>query len=34
LNYYVSAGENVSEMINRLSLSDDESVDANDLKDS
>ena len=34
LNYYVSAGENVSELINRLSLSDDESVDTNDLKDS
>ena len=34
LNYYVSAGENVAEMINRLSLSDDETVDANDLKDS
>ncbi len=34
LNYYVSAGENVAEMINRMSLSDDEAVDANDLKDS
>ena len=34
LNYYVSAGENVKDLINRLSLSDDESVDANDLKDS
>ena len=34
LNYYVSAWENVSELINRLSLSDDESVDTNDLKDS
>ena len=34
LNYYVSAGENVAEMINRMSLSDDEAVNANDLKDS
>ena len=34
LNYYVSAWENVSELINRLTLSDDESVDTNDLKDS
>ena len=34
LNYYVSAGENVSELMNRLSLSDDMSVDTNDLKDS
>jgi len=34
LNYYVSAWENVSELINRLTLSDDDSVDTNDLKDS
>ena len=35
LNYYVSAWENVSELINRLTLSgDDAAVDANDLKDS
>lgn len=35
LNYYVSAWENVSELISRLTLSgDDTSVDANDLKDS
>ncbi len=34
LNYYVSAGENVSELISRLSLSWDTAVDANDLKDS
>ena len=34
LNYYVSAWENVSELINRLSLSGDDSVDTNDLKDS
>lgn len=34
LNYYVSAGENVKEMISRLTLSDDEAVDTNDLKDS
>ena len=34
LNYYVSAGENVSELISRLSLSWDAAVDANDLKDS
>ena len=34
LNYYVSAGENVSELISRLTLSDDEAVDTNDLKDS
>lgn len=34
LNYYVSAGENVAEMINRLTLSGDDTVNANDLKDS
>ena len=34
LNYYVSAWENVSELISRLTLSDDDSVDTNDLKDS
>ena len=34
LNYYVSAGENVAELINRLTLSDDDSIDTNDLKDS
>ena len=34
LNYYVSAWENVSEMISRLTLSDDDSVNTNDLKDS
>ena len=35
LNYYVSAGENVSELISRLSLTGDAAVvDANDLKDS
>ncbi len=34
LNYYVSAWENVSDLLNRLTLSDDMSVDANDLKDS
>ena len=34
LNYYVSAGENVLELMNRLTLSDDETVDTNDLKDS
>jgi hypothetical protein len=34
LNYYVSAGENVSELMSRLTLSDDETVDTNDLKDS
>lgn len=34
LNYYVSAGENVSELMSRLTLSDDEAVDTNDLKDS
>ena len=34
LNYYVSAGENVAEMINRLTLSGDDTVTANDLKDS
>ena len=35
LNYYVSAGENVSELISRLSLTGDATVvDANDLKDS
>ena len=34
LNYYVSAWENVSDLLSRLTLSDDESVDANDLRDS
>ena len=34
LNYYVSAGENVSELMSRLTLSDDETDDTNDLKDS
>ena len=34
LNYYVSAWENVSDLLNRLTLSDDMSVDTNDLKDS
>jgi len=34
LNYYVSAGENVADLISRLTLSDDEAVDTNDLKDS
>ena len=34
LNYYVSAGENVSDLISRLTLSEDEAVDTNDLKDS
>ena len=34
LNYYVSAWENVSELISRLTLTEDESVDTNDLKDS
>ena len=34
LNYYVSAWENVSELIGRLTLSEDDSVDTNDLKDS
>ena len=34
LNYYVSAWENVSDLINRLSLSGDNNIDANDLKDS
>lgn len=34
LNYYVSAGENVSELMSRLTLSDDETVDTDDLKDS
>ena len=34
LNYYVSAGENVSDLMSRLTLSDDETVDTNDLKDS
>ena len=34
LNYYVSAWENVSDLISRLTLSDDDSIDANDLKDS
>jgi hypothetical protein len=34
LNYYVSAGENVAELIDRLTLSDDDSIDTNDLKDS
>ena len=34
LNYYVSAGDNVSELISRLTLTDDEGVDTDDLKDS
>ena len=34
LNYYVSAWENVAEMINRLTLSGDDTVNANDLRDS
>ena len=35
LNYYVSAWENVTELLNRLTLLDgDEQVDTNDLKDS
>ena len=34
LNYYVSAWENVSELLSRLTLSDDDSVDTNDLRDS
>ena len=34
LNYYVSAGENVADLMSRLTLSDDEAVDTNDLKDS
>lgn len=34
LNYYVSAWENVSELLSRLTLSEDETVDTNDLKDS
>ena len=34
LNYYVSAWENVSDLMGRLTLSNDDSVDANDLKDS
>ncbi len=35
LNYYVSAWENVSELLNRLTLEEwDETIDTNDLKDS
>ena len=34
LNYYVSAGENVNELLNRVTLEWDESVDTNDLRDS
>jgi hypothetical protein len=30
----VSAGDNVSELISRLTLTDDEGVDTDDLKDS
>jgi hypothetical protein len=35
LNYYVSAWENVTELLNRLTLEEwDENIDTNDLKDS
>ena len=34
LNYYVSAWENVNELLNRVTLEWDESVDTNDLRDS
>ena len=34
LNYYVSAGENVADLISRLTLSDDDTINTNDLKDS
>ena len=34
VNYYLSAGENVVDLLNRMSLSEDEAVNANDLKDS
>ena len=34
VNYYLSAGENVVDLLNRMSLSEDEAVNANDLRDS
>ena len=34
VNYYLSAGENVVDLLNRMSLSEDETVNANDLRDS